>query len=33
LEPLNRLELPQQLNSDMDLRQAAARLHADMLLI
>jgi hypothetical protein len=33
LEPLNRLELPQQLNSDMDLRQAAARVHADMFLI
>ncbi len=33
LEPLNRLELPQQLNSDMDLRQAAARVHADMLLV
>jgi hypothetical protein len=32
-EPLNRLELPEQLNSNLDLRQAAARVHADMLLI
>jgi hypothetical protein len=31
--PLNRLVLPQTLNSDMELRQAAASLHADMLLI
>jgi hypothetical protein len=31
--PLNRLLLPQELNSDMELRQAAANLHADMLLI
>jgi hypothetical protein len=31
--PLNRLLLPQQLNSDLELRQAAAALHADMLLI
>lgn len=31
--PLNRLLLPEQLNSDMELRKAAATLHADMLLI
>jgi len=30
---LNRLVLPHDLNSDMELRQAAANLHADMLLI
>jgi hypothetical protein len=33
LEPINRLELPDVLNSDADLRNAAALLHADMLLI
>lgn len=33
LVPLNRLLLPEELNSDMDLRAAAAKLHADMLLI
>ena len=31
--PINRLLLPVQLNSDMELRQAAAQLHADMLLV
>ncbi|HET6250765.1 MAG TPA: hypothetical protein VFE47_23955 [Tepidisphaeraceae bacterium] len=31
--PVNRLLLPTQLNSDLELRQAAAALHADMLLI
>ena len=31
--PLNRLLLPENLQSDAELRQAAARLHADMLLI
>jgi hypothetical protein len=31
--PLNRLLLPEQLNSDEELRQAAAALHADVLLI
>ena len=30
---MNRLLLPPQLNSDMDLRQAAAALHADVLLV
>src|SRR5436305_3571315 len=30
---LNRLVLPHELNSDMELRQAAANLHADMLLV
>lgn len=33
LAPLNRLLLPQQLNSDLELRQAAAALHCDMVLI
>jgi hypothetical protein len=33
LEPINRLELPEYLNSEKDLRDAAAKLHADMLLI
>jgi len=33
LAPLNRLLLKEQLQSDLDLRQAAARLHADILLI
>jgi len=33
LAPLNRLLLPSQLNSDLELRQAAGALHADMLLI
>jgi hypothetical protein len=33
IAPLNRLLLPQQLNSDLELRQAGASLHADMLLI
>lgn len=33
LAPINRLLLPQELHSDLDLRQAAAALHADMLLI
>ena len=31
--PLNRLLLPEKLESDMDLRRAAATLHADMILI
>jgi hypothetical protein len=31
--PINRLLLPHQLNSDLELRQAAASLHADILLI
>ncbi|MEX0777578.1 MAG: hypothetical protein WD042_17875 [Phycisphaeraceae bacterium] len=31
--PLNRMVLPERLESDRDLRQAAASLHADMLLI
>ena len=31
--PLNRLLLPQHLNSDLELRQAAAALHCDMVLI
>lgn len=31
--PLNRLLLPQEFHSDLDLRQAAAMLHADMLLV
>jgi hypothetical protein len=31
--PINRLLLPQELNTDLELRQAAASLHADMLLI
>jgi len=31
--PVNRLLLPEQLNSEMDLRQAAACLHADVLLV
>ncbi|MDB5305152.1 MAG: putative lipoprotein [Phycisphaerales bacterium] len=31
--PINRLLLPQQLNTDLELRQAAASLHADMVLI
>jgi hypothetical protein len=33
IAPLNRLLLPAQLNTDLELRQAAASLHADMLLI
>jgi hypothetical protein len=33
LEPLNRLELPETLNTDQELRQAAAMVHADMVLI
>jgi hypothetical protein len=33
IAPVNRLLLPQQLNTDLELRQAAASLHADMLLI
>lgn len=33
LAPLNRLLLPAQFKSDLELRQAAAALHADMLLI
>jgi len=33
LAPVNRLLLPSQLNSDLELRQAAGALHADMLLI
>lgn len=33
IAPLNRLLLPQRLNSDLELRQAAAALHADVLLI
>ncbi|HXE55959.1 MAG TPA: hypothetical protein VN541_23235, partial [Tepidisphaeraceae bacterium] len=33
IAPLSRLLLPQELNSDMELRQAAAALHADMLLV
>jgi hypothetical protein len=33
LEPINRLELPEQLTSDRELRAAAASLHADMVLI
>jgi hypothetical protein len=33
LEPLNRLELPENLNNDQELRQAAAMVHADMVLI
>jgi hypothetical protein len=33
LAPLNRLLLPLQLNSDLELRQAAGALHADMLLM
>jgi hypothetical protein len=33
LAPVNRLLLPQQLNSDLELRQAAAALHCDMVLI
>jgi hypothetical protein len=33
LEPINRLELPEQLNSDQELRAAAAALHADIVLI
>jgi hypothetical protein len=33
IAPVNRLLLSDQLNSDMELRQAAARLHADMLLV
>jgi hypothetical protein len=33
LEPINRLELPENLTSADDLRAAAAQLHADMLLI
>ena len=31
--PVNRLLLPEHFQSDKDLRQAAARLHADMLLV
>jgi hypothetical protein len=31
--PINRLLLPEQLNSDLELRQAAAALHADVLLV
>src|SRR3954452_12035669 len=31
--PINRLLLPHQLNSDLELRQAAAQLHADVLLV
>lgn len=33
IAPMNRLLLPEQFESDMPLREAAARLHADMLLI
>jgi hypothetical protein len=33
LAPINRLLLPQELQSDLELRQAAAALHADMLLV
>jgi hypothetical protein len=33
LEPINRLELPESLSSDRELRAAAASLHADMVLI
>ncbi|HZL38307.1 MAG TPA: hypothetical protein VFC78_23540 [Tepidisphaeraceae bacterium] len=33
IAPVNRLLLPAQLNTDLELRQAAASLHADMLLI
>ena len=33
IAPLNRLLLPPQLQTDLDLRQAAAALHADMLLV
>lgn len=33
IAPVNRLLLPEQLNSEMDLRQAAAALHADILLV
>lgn len=33
VSPLNRLLLPQHLNSDRSLRQSAARLHADVLLV
>jgi len=33
LEPINRLELPEGLSSDRELRAAAASLHADMVLI
>jgi len=33
IAPLNRLLLPPKLNSDLELRQAAAALHADMLLV
>ena len=33
LAPLNRLVLPATLQTDLELRQAAARMHADMLLI
>jgi hypothetical protein len=31
--PINRLLLPEELNSDLELRQAAAALHADVLLV
>jgi hypothetical protein len=31
--PISRLLLPEQLNSDLELRQAAAQLHADVLLV
>jgi len=33
IAPVNRLLLPQQFNSDLELRQAAAAMHCDMLLI
>lgn len=33
LVPINRLLLPEELNSDLELRQAAAALHADVLLV
>jgi hypothetical protein len=33
IAPVNRLLLPEQLNSEVDLRQAAAALHADILLV
>lgn len=33
LAPINRLLLPRELRSDLELRQAAAALHADMLLV
>ncbi len=33
IAPVNRLLLPEQLNSETDLRQAAASLHADILLV